>query len=122
MSGNPSQGGGGPWQPPGGPYSPYNPTPQPYPQGAPSPQFFALLSSLLQSFNGIATALQTGIPSLNTVPSYTFAILPVAPSDGLVVYGSDVRKPLEGPGAGTGMLCFSSEGTWYTSAGTLAAD
>ena len=116
---------GSPAPPPpgsGAPYSPYNPQQQQGPLGAPSPQFFAVLSQMLITLNAIATSLTNGIPSFGTAPTYTFATLPAAPSDGLVAYVSNARKPGEIAGAGTGMLAFSSLGTWYSTAGTLLTD
>lgn len=50
-------------------------------------------------------------------PPYLVSGLPSAadqpqPTDGLVAYATDGRKPGEGAGAGTGVLCYFSNGHW----------
>lgn len=114
-------------QPPPGPggsiVQPFAPQGQPTQLGAPSGQFFANLSSILQTLNAILAQLRTGVPSLNNTQTYAFSSLPsAATSPASVVFVSNARKPGEGPGAGTGQLAYSDGTSWYSTAGPLLAD
>ena len=48
----------------------------------------------------------------NFLPSYTVALLPVAPLDGTLAYASNGRKSGEGPGVGTGVTVYYSNAAW----------
>ncbi len=54
--------------------------------------------------------------------SYTVAGLPANAAPGQRAFASDGRKPGEGPGFGTGMLCFFDGSNWISvSSGTAVA-
>lgn len=75
-----------------------------------------------QVLTRIENILSNGVAITSTLPTYTFASLPVTAANGQLAFGSNVRKPGEGGGAGTGMTIFfnSATGTWFTTLGVAA--
>lgn len=117
MSGSPNSPGPGynapPYTPPGSPV--FAQTQQQLGQLAQT------IQSINQSLNAILAQLRTGVSLIAQVPTFAFANLPAAATNpALVVFSSNVRKPGEGPGLGSGMTIFSDGVAWYTTAGTLA--
>jgi hypothetical protein len=81
------------------------------------------LQNLDLILSAILTQMKNGIALSATLPTFTFGNLPSATANpGMLVFASNVRKPGEGAGAGTGMTVFSDGVSWYSTAGTLAAD
>lgn len=85
-------------------------------------QLAQTIQSINQTLNAILTQLRAGVSLIAQVPTFTFAALPAAATHpAMIVFASNVRKPGEGAGLGTGMPVFSDGTNWYTTAGTLAA-
>lgn len=55
----------------------------------------------------------------SNLPNYAFASLPATAGAGSLAFVTNARKPGEGAGLGTGMVCFFNPGTasWFTTAG-----
>ena len=67
------------------------------------------LNTLINDVN--AAVLSQGISSGGLLNSFTVATLPAA-LDGTIAFASNGRKIGEGAGAGTGVVVYSSAGTW----------
>lgn len=84
------------------------------------------LIQVLQIQNQILTRMEAqltaGVAIVSTLPTYTLASLPATAANGQLAFGSDVRKPGEGGGAGSGMPLFfdGTTATWFTTTGLAA--
>ena len=65
---------------------------------------------------------KAGVAITSTLPTYTFASLPATGANGQLAWGSNVRKPGEAGGAGTGSVVYFNGATssWYTTLNVAA--
>lgn len=79
-------------------------------------QIVAALREIVHGLTNRIQAIETNPRSEFTggVQAYTFAALMVPGQPGRLAFVSDGRKAGEGPGAGTGVLCYDDGTNWET--------